>query len=322
MPPVISSISPSSGPVGSNVLISGTGFGATGVVKFGSTVATPSSYFGTQIIVPVPVGAVTSNITVTVSGQVSNGVLYTVTALAAPTIASITPNHGPIGLSVTIAGNNFGTMQGSSTVTFSGNFNPPPPLIRLFATVLSWSNTSIVVIVPSGAQVGNVIVTTSAGSSNAVTFTPQGPSNGGTGAPIGLLLIPAQQFNTQVVLGFDTTTFDDLDIGSFYSWKVEEIIAGRTPTCSRQIIQFRNLGVATITATLSGIDQNTQEPTSVSETFTIGTVSASGKIFSVVRGLALTAQNLQYTVTRGPGAGPVSIVKVQLEGRVEMTAYA
>jgi len=59
-----------------------------------------------------------------------------------------------------------------------------------------------------------------------------------------------------------------------------------------------------------------------SETFTIGTVAATQKLAVALRGLSLTAQNLQYTITRGGDAGPVSITKVRLEGRVELTAYA
>ena len=63
----------------------------------------------------------------------------------APTITSLTPASGPIGTSVTIAGAGFGTTQGTSTVTFGG----------ISATPTSWSNTSIVVPVPSGVALGS-----------------------------------------------------------------------------------------------------------------------------------------------------------------------
>jgi hypothetical protein len=152
-------------------------------------------------------------------------------------------------------------------------------------------------------------------------------SNGGTSAPLNLFLIPVTD-NTHIInvnglmFTFDTTNFNSVLEPSFYNYKVEEIIAGRTPSCTRQIITYRDLGVATITCTLSGYDQNQQATVSNPETFAIGTVGASGKLCSIVRGLSLTAQNLQYNITRQANAGPVSIIKVRLEGRVEASAYA
>jgi hypothetical protein len=152
-------------------------------------------------------------------------------------------------------------------------------------------------------------------------------SNGGTNAPLNLLLIPASQIGFPFITDgrmftFDPTNFNDPSEPSSYSWKVEEVAAGRTPTCSRQMIMYRDLGAATITASISGYDQNAQTPLTASETFSIGTVAATQKLCTIVRGLTLTAQNLQYSVVRSANAGPVSIVKVRLEGRVEMTAYA
>jgi hypothetical protein len=244
----------------------------------------------------------------------SNSLPFTVSAPTTPTITSLTPNNGGIGIPVTIAGTNFGATQGTSVVTFNG----------LTATVSSWSPTSIVATVPLMATTGPVVVTVGGIASNSMTFTVTNPSNGGMSSPLNLLLIPCQQFGTQEVLALDTTNFNDNSFGSFYNWKVEEIAAGRTPSCTRQIIIFRDLGVATITATLSGYNQNLADNpfVSISETFTIGTAGATQKLGAVVRGLSLTAQNLQYTITRGGGAGPVSITKVRLEGRVELTAYA
>ena len=66
-----------------------------------------------------------------------------------------------MGASVTIAGANFGTTKGTSTVTFNGTT----------ATPTSWSATSIVVPVPSGATTGNVVVTVGGVASNALPFT-------------------------------------------------------------------------------------------------------------------------------------------------------
>jgi|HubBroStandDraft_3_1064219.scaffolds.fasta_scaffold80946_2 hypothetical protein len=318
MAPVITSLSPNNGPVGTSVLISGSGFisgGFHGVVQFtGAFANMVYSYTNTSIVVAVPAGATTGPVFLELVNVDSNSLPFTVSAPTTPTITSLTPNNGGIGIPVTIAGTNFGATQGTSVVTFNG----------LTATVSSWSPTSIVATVPLMATTGPVVVTVGGIASNSMTFTVTNPSNGGMSSPLNLLLIPCQQFGTQEVLALDTTNFNDNSFGSFYNWKVEEIAAGRTPSCTRQIIIFRDLGVATITATLSGYNQNLADNpfVSISETFTIGTAGATQKLGAVVRGLSLTAQNLQYTITRGGGAGPVSITKVRLEGRVELTAYA
>jgi hypothetical protein len=317
MAPVLTSLSPNNGPVGTHVLISGSGFisgGLHGVVKFASNVIATMvfSYTNTSIVVAVPAGAVTGNVFLELVNVNSNSLPFTVSAPSTPTITSLVPSSGGIGITVTINGTNFGATQGSSTVTFNG----------LVATATSWSATIITATVPVMATTGPVIVTVGGVASNSMTFTVTNPSNGGMGAPLGLLLIPCQQFTTQEVLALDSTNFNDNAFGSFYSWKVEEIAAGRTPSCTRQIIIYRDLGQATITATLSGYDQNAGITVVNSETFAIGTLTPTQRLSAIVRGLSLTAQNLQYTIQRPAGAGPVSIAKVRLEGRVEMTAYA
>src|SRR5260370_776124 len=69
-------------------------------------------------MVPVPAGATTGNVVVTVNGQASNGVLFTV--IPPPSISSLSPTSGAVGASVTITGTNYGATQGTSTVTFNG----------------------------------------------------------------------------------------------------------------------------------------------------------------------------------------------------------
>src|SRR5262249_20163352 len=74
-PPVINSVTPASGIVGSAVTIGGSGFGttaATGAVRFNGTLATPTSWSGTSLVVPVPTGATSGPIVVTVNGTPSN----------------------------------------------------------------------------------------------------------------------------------------------------------------------------------------------------------------------------------------------------------
>src|SRR5439155_3618810 len=91
--------------------------------------------------------------------------LFLVTAVEAygqaPTITSVSPYSAIAGTSVTINGNNFGTTQGSSTVTFNG----------VAGTPAAWTVSSISVPVPSGAKSGNIVVTVPSGGSASVPFT-------------------------------------------------------------------------------------------------------------------------------------------------------
>src|SRR5207245_2771644 len=79
--PSITSLSPSSGAVGTSVTITGTNFGTTqgtSTVKFNGTIAIPTSWSSTSIVAPVPAGATTGSVVVTVGGVASNGVNFTV----------------------------------------------------------------------------------------------------------------------------------------------------------------------------------------------------------------------------------------------------
>src|SRR5258708_2396242 len=77
----ITSLNPTSGPVGTPVTISGANFGAaqgTSTVKFNGAAATPTSWSATSIVAPVPAGAMTGYVVVAVGGVASNGVTFTV----------------------------------------------------------------------------------------------------------------------------------------------------------------------------------------------------------------------------------------------------
>jgi IPT/TIG domain len=162
--PSISNLSPNSGPVGTSVVITGTNFAATqgsSTVKFNGTAGTPTNWSATSITVPVPTGATTGSVVITVGGVTSNGVTFAVTTGAAPTITNLNPTSGMVGTPVTITGTNLGATQGTSTLTFNG----------IAAAPSSWSATSIVAPVPTGATTGNVVVTVGGVASNGVNFT-------------------------------------------------------------------------------------------------------------------------------------------------------
>jgi hypothetical protein len=165
--PTITSLNPASGVVGTTVTIGGANFGATpgaSTVTFNGTAASPTSWGATSIVAPVPAGATSGNVFVTVGGQTSNGVSFTVVTSSQPTITGLNPTSGSVGTPVTITGANFGTTQGSSTVTFNGTA----------AVATSWSLNRIVASVPDGATTGIVVVRVNGQVSNGVMFTVVG----------------------------------------------------------------------------------------------------------------------------------------------------
>ena len=180
--PQITSLNPSSGPVGTQVVISGSSFGAsqgTSTVTFNGVPASNSTWSDTSITAAVPAGATTGNVVVTVAGIPSNAVSFTVTGVQ-PQINSVSPNSGPVGTTVTIAGSNFGASQGTSTISFNGTDA---------TRITGWNATTVVADVPSGAASGNVVVTVGGIASTSsvatqFTVTPSVCANGGNAASL------------------------------------------------------------------------------------------------------------------------------------------
>jgi hypothetical protein len=162
-PPVVSSISPASGPVGAQVTIKGSGFGAVrgkSIVKFnGVSAGSYVSWSDAQIVCEAPANASTGPVTVATAGGTSNGVTFTV--IPVPTITSLSPSSGPVGTLVTIAGKNFQASQGEGLVKFNG---------VTASNYTSWSDAQIKCSVPSGASTGLVTVATSGGISKGKPF--------------------------------------------------------------------------------------------------------------------------------------------------------
>src|SRR5208282_5550386 len=79
--PSISALTPTGGPAGASVTITGSGFGATqgsSTVTFNGVAATPSGWSATSITAPVPAAATTGYVLVTVGGLSSYGVIFAV----------------------------------------------------------------------------------------------------------------------------------------------------------------------------------------------------------------------------------------------------
>lgn len=142
--PVISGFTPTTGVVGSSVVITGVNLLGTTSVTFNGIAAAITFNSDTQITATVPVGATTGPITVTKpAGAAISAASFTV--VIAPSITGFTPASGPVGASVTIDGNNF---TGTTNVTFNG----------VAAAFIVNSATEITATVPVGATTGVVAV--------------------------------------------------------------------------------------------------------------------------------------------------------------------
>src|SRR5207245_10372069 len=114
-PPRITALSPTSGAVGASVKITGSNFGSTqgaSTVSFNTTKASPTNWSATSIVAPVPAGATTGKVVVTVGGEASKGVSFTVVATAS--ITSLSPSSGVGGAAVEVSGANVASTPGVS----------------------------------------------------------------------------------------------------------------------------------------------------------------------------------------------------------------
>lgn len=150
--PTVSLFAPSSGPIGTEVVITGSNFVNVSGVKFNGTDVLPANYTivsNTKINAKVPADAVSGKISVTTpAGTGVSGSNFTV--YPPPTVASFTPAIGPAGTIITITGTSFaGTTQvfvGTTEAAFSVN-----------------SATELEVTIPAGAVTGKIKVITPGG---------------------------------------------------------------------------------------------------------------------------------------------------------------
>ncbi|MCL4433930.1 MAG: IPT/TIG domain-containing protein, partial [Actinobacteria bacterium] len=170
--PVVTSVSPTSGPVagGTTVTIDGSNLFGTAYVFFGNIAATSFSIVSsTEIQAISPPGqAGTVNITVTSPGGTSSTssadeFTYQAPAPPRPTVTSITPTSGPTagGTSVTITGTNF---TSSATVMFG----------TITATAVTVNSATSITATSPAESPGTVNVTvTTTGGTSSISSTDQ-----------------------------------------------------------------------------------------------------------------------------------------------------
>src|SRR5262245_49183483 len=100
--PTISSFQPTSGIVGTSVVVTGTNLTGATALSFNGTAATFTVNSSTQITTSVPAGATTGKLAATTpGGNATSSGNFTVT-VPAPTITSFSPSSGQVGTTVTI----------------------------------------------------------------------------------------------------------------------------------------------------------------------------------------------------------------------------
>ena len=304
----ITRLAPASGPISTAVTILGANFGSTqgsSTVNFNGTTATPTSWTNSQIVAPVPGGATTGNVTVSLTSGASNGAVFTVTA---PTISALSTSSGPTGTSVTISGSSFGLTQsqGSSTVTFNG----------AAATPTIWSPTSIVVPVPTAATTGNVVVTVAGVASNGVSFsvvpsiTSLSPLSGLAGTSV---TIAGTGF--EATQGSSTVTFNGAS-ATPTSWSDTSIVVPVPSGATKgnvvvSVGGFNSVGAAFDILPVGWLDQD------VGNVGLAGSATYSNGIFTVSAGgtdIYDTADGMHFVYQQLSGDGTIVARVVNLQG--------
>jgi hypothetical protein len=165
--PVLTKITPTSGPAGGNTRVTISGkylYGATDVTFGGMSAPTFTvNATGTAVTATAPpqAGTGVQAVAVAVTTSAGTATLPGAFTYLAPTVTSMTPTSGPAGggTTVTIVGTN---LYGTPQVTFGG----------VPGTITTLTNTSMKVVTPPGSGSVPVVVATSAGSATVpTTFT-------------------------------------------------------------------------------------------------------------------------------------------------------
>jgi ABC-type transport system substrate-binding protein len=156
--PTVASFLPAKGAIGATVTISGSGFTGATDVTFGGTDAQSFSVVSdSKITAVIAAGTTTGAVEVIGPGGTSTSSKSLAFGLS---VSSLTPDHGPVGTSVTIGGSGF---TGATAVKFNGTN------AESFSVD---SDTQITAAVAAGTKTGKVTVTGPGGTATSLgTYT-------------------------------------------------------------------------------------------------------------------------------------------------------
>ena len=152
-------------------------------------------------------------------------VLYSEGGWPPPIVSTVSPSSGTTlgGTSVTISGSDFGSTQGSGTVTFGGT---------AAASYTSWSATQIMCVTPAhAAGAVDAVITANNGLSGTRSLgytyitppsvTTVSPTSGSTAGGTSVTLSGSNFGSTQ---GLGTVTFGGTAAASYISWSATQIM--------------------------------------------------------------------------------------------------
>jgi hypothetical protein len=321
--PSVTSISPTSGPVGQSITIYGGEFGSTPIVEVGTTKVTPTTVNskGTSMTAIVPLGSGTEPVYVLINGvqAFEKPILY---FTYTPTISGYTPTSGPA--------------TGGTTVTITGaGFSSAVPKVLFGST--PGTNVSVAqsskgenITVTSPAGVGTVLVTlTEPNSSSPIsvgqfTYTPviisvsptSGPATGGT--PV---TITGAGFSAKSTVSFGSTPGTNVSVVPSKTSPGEQIInvtspggLGTVPVTVQSGSKTIKAGTFTYTPVFISISQTSGNATGGTSLVITGAGFENGTTvtFGGTSGTDVSIINSGQTinVTTPPGTGTVPI-KIQ-----------
>lgn len=144
------------------------GYASTDGVNWTQIGTTQTISMSTNVYVGLSVASGGSTLANAITTATIDAVSITSSATTPPAITGISSTTGPIGAVVVIGGSGFGASQGTSGVFLND----------ASATIDSWTDTSITIVVPPDATTGPLFVAIAPGmnASNRILFTVESPS--------------------------------------------------------------------------------------------------------------------------------------------------
>lgn len=160
IPPI--AFDPSTGPIGSKLILSGQGFGdqkpADGMVLFSGRPSTIAQWSNRTIVVHVPLNAQSGPLVLRRNGQDRTLGNFEVVESQ---VTSMSPPSGPIGTLVIIKGKNFGVYSEGGSTAYAFDFHSGGNGVEIGgvpAVIHRWLDNQIDVWVPFSAKSGAVVV--------------------------------------------------------------------------------------------------------------------------------------------------------------------
>jgi hypothetical protein len=173
-PPVLTSIDPDHGTVGTQITITGSNFSASAMVYFDTLRATNVQFVDNNTLLTyAPDGLVTDSfyhIRVSNPGSTFETLTDAFQAVEPDLVVinGATRPSGQVGSTVLLEGDAFGDIQGTGRVFFSDGAGSLVEAV--IALPGDWVNTFVVTTVPSGTASGPVVIETATGVSDSIEF--------------------------------------------------------------------------------------------------------------------------------------------------------